>query len=966
MKPNLKKLSAFMLAFSLTVLSTQVQAQVPQKFNYQGIARDAKGNPIGKQNMSVKLTVLPASDATEGEYEEIQTVTTNEFGLYTLQIGNGTPLKGEMSAVKWETGNKYIKVAIDPKGGSDFVDAGTNQLLSVPYAIYADKAGVAKNSGNTSRATNNFIEKTDGSGNVNATSQIFDNGTNIGIGTTSPVARVHVNANSASVQEHIRMQNLSPTGAGRFTLYNNNANAFATFTKYGTNYAGGYTGISSLYPYANLLAFGNNDTNGAGNGRFLISTEGNTGISIFKGGTSKLKYHVDYATENVGIGGNATPASRVHMSNTDGTSMDLKLTNNTTGHLATDGFEIRNVGNAANIMNKEAGMLSFGTNDIERARFTSSGELGIGTTTPALDIHLDKQSSSDVSLLITNSTTGNTALDGTRLRQLGNEFLITNNDGALRLGTNANTRLMISGTGEVGINTLTPSTSTKLHVEGDVHQSGTDYMFLSGTTNPDKMLISHSPTFTNYGIQYQDATDKINFLSAGTPVLGVDLGTLQVGVGTNTPTAKLDVVGSFKVQNGSQGAGKVMTSDANGLATWTTPSAAGLVSGSGTTNYVPKFTPNGSTMGNSQIFDNGTSVGMGTATPNAAARLHLAKSNEVLRLDGSSPWLSFYNGADYNGYLWHNNTDMYLSNRKSGGGLRFYTENISRMMIDSNGYVGIGTTAPTSRLDLRSNNGDYLLANFRNTSTTGDRSALLGLQSGNSTGATQWLMGVGGTSNGLGFTGNQFYLENTNKGARMSIDSFGAFKFSAAGSTQNGSTLNIGGKDNQPEASVSFNTNGEFFNMSVNTSGQLQFTPNNHVPTTGTPAMIIDDESGGRVAIGSVASMPTGYKLFVEDGILTERLKVAVNGSGNWADYVFADDYKLMPLEEVEAFVNQNKHLPNVPSADEMAETGIDVAKVDAKLMEKIEELTLYMIEMKKEIKSLKAENEAMKANLKK
>jgi hypothetical protein len=95
MKQTLKKLSVFMLAFTLTVASMDAQAQVPQKFNYQGIARDAKGNPLSQQRMTLKLTVLPTSDATEGEYEEIQTVTTNEFGLYTLQIGNGLHLKAK-------------------------------------------------------------------------------------------------------------------------------------------------------------------------------------------------------------------------------------------------------------------------------------------------------------------------------------------------------------------------------------------------------------------------------------------------------------------------------------------------------------------------------------------------------------------------------------------------------------------------------------------------------------------------------------------------------------------------------------------------------------------------------------------------------------------------------------------------------------------------------------------------------
>ncbi|MBL7755055.1 MAG: hypothetical protein JNM44_11310, partial [Chitinophagaceae bacterium] len=121
-----------------------INAQVPQKFNYQGVARDTKGNPLGKQTLGIKLSVLPTADATMPEYEEIQTITTNEFGLYTLQIGNGQAVTGTMSEVKWESGNKYIRVSIDPRGGTNYIDAGTTQLLSVPYAIYADRAGMAK------------------------------------------------------------------------------------------------------------------------------------------------------------------------------------------------------------------------------------------------------------------------------------------------------------------------------------------------------------------------------------------------------------------------------------------------------------------------------------------------------------------------------------------------------------------------------------------------------------------------------------------------------------------------------------------------------------------------------------------------------------------------------------------------------------------------------------------------------
>lgn len=379
----MKRLLTFKMVMALLLCTQLLWAQVPQKFNYQGIARDAKGNPMSGKTMRLKLSVLPTQDATVPEYEETQLVTTNEFGLYTLKIGDGEATVGEMNTVKWETGNKYIRVSIDPQGGSQFTDAGTTQLLSVPYAIYAEKAGMAKNTGGSRAGNQHYLSKFDASGSSTAeiNSQIFDNGTSIGIATTNPAAKVHIDHNAAVIQEHLRMQNRSTTGAGRFTMYNNGTNSYATFTKYGSAYAGGYAGVTTLYPYANLLAFGNNGVNpGDGLGRFLISSGGNVGISLFKGGTSKLKFHADFTSENVGIGGSSTPVSNVHMNNTDGTSMDLKLTNNTTGHTATDGLEIRTTGNAAGIINRESADLNLGTNNTTRVKIQSNGNVGINSS----------------------------------------------------------------------------------------------------------------------------------------------------------------------------------------------------------------------------------------------------------------------------------------------------------------------------------------------------------------------------------------------------------------------------------------------------------------------------------------------------------------------------------------------------------------------------------------------------------
>ncbi len=116
----------------------------------------------------------------------------------------------------------------------------------------------------------------------------------------------------------------------------------------------------------------------------------------------------------------------------------------------------------------------------------------------------------------------------------------------------------------------------------------------------------------------------------------------------------------------------------------------------------------------------------------------------------------------------------------------------------------------------------------------------------------------------------------------------------------------------------------------------------------------------GQVGIGNVSTVPyvngaPKYKLYVEKGILTESVKVALASTIDWSDYVFADNYELKTLNEVEDYIKENKHLPGVPSAEEVVKDGIDVAKMDATLLQKIEELTLYVIEQQKQIEELKA-----------
>jgi hypothetical protein len=115
--------------------------------------------------------------------------------------------------------------------------------------------------------------------------------------------------------------------------------------------------------------------------------------------------------------------------------------------------------------------------------------------------------------------------------------------------------------------------------------------------------------------------------------------------------------------------------------------------------------------------------------------------------------------------------------------------------------------------------------------------------------------------------------------------------------------------------------------------------------------------NNGKVSIGLDPNLPTtfngNYKLYVAEGIMTEKIKVALESTASWADYVFDADYKLMTLNEVESFISEHGHLPNVRSAEEVVKEGIDMAEMDAKLLEKIEELTLYILEQDKRIHEL-------------
>lgn len=122
------------------LLGASARAQPPQKFNYQGVVRNPTGSPVANQVVGLRISILDGSAVGTAQYVETQTVTTNQFGLYNVQIGGGTVVSGTIAGVTWGSGDKYVRVEIDPAGGTSYQPLGSAQLLSVPYAIYAGNA----------------------------------------------------------------------------------------------------------------------------------------------------------------------------------------------------------------------------------------------------------------------------------------------------------------------------------------------------------------------------------------------------------------------------------------------------------------------------------------------------------------------------------------------------------------------------------------------------------------------------------------------------------------------------------------------------------------------------------------------------------------------------------------------------------------------------------------------------------
>ncbi len=282
--------------------------------------------------------------------------------------------------------------------------------------------------------------------------------------------------------------------------------------------------------------------------------------------------------------------------------------------------------------------------------------------------------------------------------------------------------------------------------------------------------------------------------------------------------------------------------------------------------------------------------------------------------------------------------------------------------ISRTGSIGIGTTAPPASLGIQTGNSNDGIR-ITQTGTTG---ACLGLYN-SSAGARNWSLYSTGSTNAQG-AGNFIIYDNSGGGA-------GSERLFIKGATGNvglgtinplqkldvNGAINVSGGVIQKGGAQITNT-ADLGLYSLDATTWMRFVTNNQpikffsdVTANSVGAnSLLSIEPNGKVVIGTGMSLLGTYKLYVETGILTEKVKVAIKNSTQWSDFVFDKDYKLAPLSEIESYITKNKHLPGIPSAQEVVKNGIDLGEMDAKLLQKIEELTLHIIKLEKEVNILK------------
>lgn len=358
----MKKLLALFL--SCILYASVSVAQAPEKFNYQGVARDNSGNVLANQGIGLQIKLRWGGQNGFVDYQETHSTSTNQFGLFTIEIGAGNVQAGVFSTIDWgNTPLYYLEVLMDATGGTNYATMGGQQLNSVPYALNA------KSSASTSAVsgTTNYISKFTPNGNNIGSSRIIDDGYYVGIGNPTPVW--DLNLHNTSTQNFFHVTNTSTGISEGDGLLLGLANS-------------GGDAILSNQETGKYLAFGTAATE-----RIRIKSDGYVGI------------------------GTTSPTNFLHVHGPS--SSAIQFTTPGTGTGATDGVQL-GIGVASTyLVTYENTDFAIGNayNSGEEIYIKANGYVGIGTSGPVHKLQVVDAAAGATAVYAENTYVGNA--DGT-------------------------------------------------------------------------------------------------------------------------------------------------------------------------------------------------------------------------------------------------------------------------------------------------------------------------------------------------------------------------------------------------------------------------------------------------------------------------------------------------------------------------------------------------------------------------